>query len=85
MKKIINLIEKYKNEPYNNNEVVDDLKVVLEEIQQNTLNEKEKEIVIDLLKIKLNSILDVQKRTSKSNDWSVNINEINNIINKYEQ
>ena len=82
MKKIINLIEKYKNEPYNNNEVVDDLKVVLEEIQQNTLNEKEKEIVIDLLKIKLNSILDVQKRTSKSNDWSVNINEINNIINK---
>ena len=85
MKKIINLIEKYKNEPYNNNEVVDDLKVVLEEIQQNILNEKEKEIVVDLLKIKLNSVLDVQKRTSKSNDWSVNINEINNIINKYEQ
>lgn len=85
MKKIINLIEKYKKHPYNNNEVVDDLKVVLEEIQQNTLNEREKEIVINLLKIKLNSILDVQKRTSKSNDWSVNINEINNIINKYEQ
>ena len=85
MKKIINLIEKYENEPYNNNEVVDDLKVVLEEIQQNSLNEKEKEIVIDLLKIKLNNFLDVQKRTSKSNDWSVNINEINNIINKYEQ
>lgn len=85
MKKIINLIEKYKKHPYNNNEVVSDLKVVLEEIQQNTLNEKEKEIVVDLLKVKLNSVLDVQKRTSKSNDWSVNINEINNIINKYEQ
>lgn len=85
MKKIINLIEKYKKHPYNNNEVVDDLKLVLEDIQQNTLNEKEKEIVIDLLKTKLNSVLDIQKRTSKSNDWSVNINEINNIINKYEQ
>jgi hypothetical protein len=65
-----------------NNEVVSDLKLLLEDIQQNTLNEKEKEIVVDLLKIKLNSVLDIQKRTSKSNDWSVNINEINNIINK---
>lgn len=82
MKKIINLIEKYNKTPYNNNEVVNDLMLVLEEIQQNALNEKEKEIVVDLLKTKLNSFLDVQKRTSKSNDWSVNINEINNIINK---
>jgi len=85
MKKIINLIEKYNKTPYNNNEVVNDLKLVLEEIQQNVLNEKEKEIVVDLLKTKLNSFLDVQKRTSKSNDWSVNIIQINNIINKYEQ
>ena len=85
MKKIINLIEKYNKTPYNNNEVVNDLKLVLEEIQQNALNEKEKEIVVDLLKTKLNSFLDVQKRTSKSNDWSVNIIQINNIINKYEQ
>ena len=36
MKKIINLIEKYNKTPYNNNEVVNDLKLVLEEIQQNT-------------------------------------------------
>ena len=85
MKKIINLIEKYNKTPYNNNDVVNDLKLVLEEIQQNALNEKEKEIVVDLLKTKLNSFLDVQKRTSKSNDWSVNIIQINNIINKYEQ
>jgi hypothetical protein len=85
MKKIINLIEKYNKTPYNNNEVVNDLMLVLEEIQQNALNEKEKEIVVDLLKTKLNSFLDVQKRTSKSNDWSVNIIQINNIINKYEQ
>jgi len=84
MKKIINLIEKYNKTPYNNNEVVNDLKLVLEEIQQNALNEKEKEIVVDLLKTKLNSFLDVQKRTSKSNDWSVNINQINNIINKFK-
>lgn len=84
MKKIINLIEKYNKTPYNNNEVVNDLMLVLEEIQQNALNEKEKEIVVDLLKTKLNSFLDVQKRTSKSNDWSVNINQINNIINKFK-
>jgi hypothetical protein len=84
MKKIINLIEKYNKTTYNNNEVVNDLMLVLEEIQQNALNEKEKEIVVDLLKTKLNSFLDVQKRTSKSNDWSVNINQINNIINKFK-